>query len=225
MKQYESYGFLGPEINRRWVLWAIRNPYAVILFLSGSQTVWLCIFPGPGYESKMGPVSYQMSLWTHMVFEWFWNTMTLYGCLGPEINRRWVFWAIRNRYELIRILSGSETIWIHGLLGPEINRRWVLSAITHPINLYGVCAILKQYDFVRLSGFGNESMMGVVSYQTPYRCIRLLNRFEPMWIHMFFGPGNKSKMVPVSYQKSSWMHMVLNGSETLCIYMVVRVRE
>ena len=180
------YVFLGPEIHRRWVLWATRNPYEFILFWSASEAVWLCIVPGPGDKSKMGLVSYQMSLWLHMVFVWLWNNMTLYGCLGPEINRRWVLWAIRSPYELIWFLNGFETIWMYTFLPPEINQRWVLPAITHPTSNYGVCALLKLYEFGWLSGLGNKSMMGVVSYHTPYRCTRLLDSFEPVWTYIYF---------------------------------------
>ena len=81
-------------------------------------------------------------------------------------------------------LSGSESIWIYTFLPPEINQRWVLPAITHPINVYGVGAVLKQNEFAWLSGLGSQPKMSVVSCPTPYRCIRLLDSFEQVWIHM-----------------------------------------
>ena len=72
----KSYGFLGPEIHRGWVLWATRNPYEFILFLSGSDTIWLYIVSGPGDKSKIRLVSYQMALW---VQNGFWTALKQYN--------------------------------------------------------------------------------------------------------------------------------------------------
>ena len=182
----DVYGSLGAEINRWWILWASRHP----INLQGAWTALkqheFIYFFGPGHKSKMGPVSYQMFSMNSYGLRTALAHYDFVRFSGPGDNSKIGLVSYGTPCESMWFLSGFETMWIHSLLGPEINRRWVLSAITHPINVYRICAVLKQYEFGWLSGLGNKSMMGVVSYHTPYRCTRLLGSFEPVWTYLYF---------------------------------------
>ena len=195
-----SHGCLGSEINRWWVLWAITHPIVVFGFwttLSEYEFIWLS---GLGNNTKMGPVSYQTPFKLYTPFEQLWSSMTWYGFLGPETNRRWVVWAISTPSKFVCLLNTFETIRIHMFLGPDIIRTRVLWDIKHITNLYGFWTGLKQCEFIWV--FGAQKWIEDGSCQLSHTlqictaCERLRNnQYEFI---CYSGLGNKSKMGVVS---------------------------
>ena len=87
------------------------------------------------------------------MFEQLWNSINLYGCPGPGINRRWVLWATRHISNFMRLSNSFEAIWIYMVVWARKqieDGRCELSA--SPINSYVVWTPLTQYEFMCLLG-------------------------------------------------------------------------
>ena len=84
----------------------------------------------------------------YSAFEQLWASMSSYGCLDPEIIRRWVLWALRKSYKLIygfsTALKQYQFVW---LSGPGNKSKMVLWATRHPLNFI---RILNSFEAVWL---------------------------------------------------------------------------
>ena len=84
------YGGLVPELDRRWSLWAISNPFETIWCLNGSEAVWVYVAVGAREYIKDGCCE----LSDILEFRWLvkdpWNNMTWHRCLGPDIKSKMV---------------------------------------------------------------------------------------------------------------------------------------
>ena len=148
------YGFLGPETNRRWVVWATSTPSKFVCLLNTFEKIRIHMFLGPDIILTLWSCEISNTLQIYTAFERVWNNVNSYGFSGRRNESKTGPVSYRTPCKFARLVSGSETVWIHlyVILGSEINRRWVLWANRHPINAYAFWAALKQYDLICLSG-------------------------------------------------------------------------
>ena len=146
------YGFLGPETNRRWVVWAISTPSKFVCLLNTFETIRIHMFLGPDIIRTR--VLWDIKHITNLYG--FWTGLKQCEFIWVFGAQKWIEDGSCQLSHTLQICTACERLRnnmnSYVILGSEINRRWVLWANRHPINAYAFWAAMKQYDLICLSG-------------------------------------------------------------------------